>query len=116
MVPNYGSNKSIQPETVMPSAAAVQVYPFRNRGSIYVVFSVITREPLKIRQVKHCKKGFCEIFQMSEQNVCLPSKFLGKLRNFVFFACFGHILVIFKKKFLTPTFQLFGNVFLVSTA
>jgi len=52
--------------------------PYRDRRSRYDVslssFSAIARELLKVRrQVKHCKKGFREIFQMSptERYVCI---------------------------------------------
>jgi len=58
----------------MPSKAAVEAYPFRDRKSRYICFSTITREPLKIRrQVKHCKKGFCELFPMriTKMSVCI---------------------------------------------
>jgi len=71
--------------------------PFRDHRSHYFVllgvFMAITYETLKVHwQVKHCKKGFCEIFQMSltERYVFIPSEKI----YFLFFLPVGKFLII----------------------
>ena len=65
-------------------------WPFRDRKSRFIIllssFSAITREPLKVCwQVKHCKKGFRETFQigLTASYVCT-----WNLRKFTFLLCF----------------------------
>jgi len=78
-------------------------WPFRDRKSQLIVmldgFSAITREPLKVcRPVKHCKKGFREIFQigLTASYVC-TWKFCENPIFALFLAFFGKFLMIFKK-------------------
>jgi len=80
--------------------------PFRDRKSRFIVllggFSAITREPLKVcRQVKHCKKGFREIFQigLTASYVCTWNFWENPL--FCFVSClFWKVLDNFQKNFL----------------
>jgi len=82
--------------------------PFRDRKSWFMVllgsFSAITHKPLKIcRQVKHCKKGFCEIFQigLTASYVCIWN--IWENPHFCFVSClFRKVLDDFQKKFLPP--------------
>jgi len=92
--------------------------PYRDRRSRYDVslssFSAIARELLKVRrQVKHCKKGFREIFQMSptERYVCIWNIWENRL-----FFILGKVFDHFQEKYFTPTFYFFRSVFLASTA
>jgi len=74
--------------------------PFRDRKNRFIVllgvFSAITREPLKVRQqVKHCKKGFCEIFQMGLTESLFAFEISGKICFFALFLAFlGKFLMI----------------------
>jgi len=87
-------------------------WPFRDRKSRFIVlldgFSAITRKPLKVcREVKHCKKGFREIFQkgLTASYVCTWNFWENPL--FCFVACgFLKVLDDFQKNYLTQ-FQLF---------
>jgi len=96
--------------------------PFRDRKSRFIIllgiFSAITCKPLKVcRQVKHCKKGFHEIFQMGlrERYVCI--------RNFwenLLFRCvscrFGKVLDDFQKNFHANASAFFQGLYLASSA
>ena len=94
-------------------------WPFRDCKSLFIVllgvFSAITREPLKVRQqVKHCKKGFCEIFQigLTASYICTWNFWENPLFSFPFLESSWW----FSKKFLATVLAFLQGLYLASSA
>jgi len=67
-------------------------------------------------KVKHCKKGFREIFQMNPTKLYVCFWNFWENRLLLFFARFGQVCDHFQEKSFTPTFVAFSKRFLNSTA
>jgi len=94
-------------------------WPFRDHKSRFIVLlgvsSAIIHEPLKVcRQVKHCKEGFREIFQIGK--LCLHLKFLRKSAFLLCFLQFWESSWWFSKKFLATVLAFLQGLYLASSA
>jgi len=94
---------------------------FRDHKSRLIVlldsFSAKTREPLKVyRQVKHCKKGFRENFQvgLTASYICIRN-FLENPFFALFLAFLGKILMILKK-IISTVLAFLQGLYLASSA